>query len=173
MTAHFLNRNVSSRGLDLKEYVVSVRRVSRAQKGGRISSFSAIVVVGNSDGVVGYGLGKSKENQSAIIKATEVAKKKLVRVSLNKATISHEQKAKYKGSRLIIKPASLGTGLIAGGAIRTVLEAVGVKDILSKSFGSSNAHNLVKATILALMKLRSASDIARVRGGSLRKVFDA
>lgn len=165
-------KKVSSRGLELKDYIVSVQRVYRAQKGGRISSFSAVVVVGDSKGVVGYGLGKSKENQDAILKATESAKKNLYRVSLNHSTIPHEQKVKFGGSSLMIKPASPGTGLIAGSAVRIVLEAAGVKDVLSKSFGSSNPHNLVKGTLAALLSLRGASEVARQRGISLSKLFD-
>jgi small subunit ribosomal protein S5 len=158
-------------GLELKDRLVGVQRVTKVTKGGRAFGFSAIVVVGDENGVVGHGLGKSKEVATAISKAVEDAKKNLVRITLEKGTLPHEQKGKFGGARVFIKPASQGTGVIAGGAVRAVLEAVGVHDVLSKSQGSSNPHNVVKATFDALLQLRNARTIARQRGVSLDKVF--
>ena len=158
-------------GLELKDRLVGVQRVTKVTKGGRAFGFSAIVVVGDENGVVGHGLGKSKEVATAISKAVEDAKKNLVRIPLDKGTLPHEQKGKFGGARVFIKPASQGTGVIAGGAVRAVLEAVGVHDVLSKSQGSSNPHNVVKATFDALLQLRSDKAIARQRGVSLDKVF--
>ena len=158
-------------GLELKDCLVGVQRVTKVAKGGRAFGFSAIVVVGDENGVVGHGLGKSKEVATAISKAVEDAKKNLVRIPLEKGTLPHEQKGKFGGARVFIKPASQGTGVIAGGAVRAVLEAVGVHDVLSKSQGSSNPHNVVKATFDALLQLRNARTIARQRGVSLDKVF--
>ncbi|TXN34808.1 30S ribosomal protein S5 [Flagellimonas hymeniacidonis] len=158
-------------GLELKDRLVGVQRVTKVTKGGRAFGFSAIVVVGDENGVVGHGLGKSKEVATAIAKAIEDAKKNLVRIPLNKGTLPHEQKGKYGGARVFIKPASHGTGVIAGGAVRAVLEAVGVHDVLSKSQGSSNPHNVVKATFDALLQLRGAQTVANQRGISLEKVF--
>ena len=159
-------------GLELKDRLVGVQRVTKVTKGGRAFGFSAIVVVGDENGVVGHGLGKSKEVATAISKAIEDAKKNLVRIPLNKGTLPHEQKGKYGGARVFLKPASAGTGVIAGGAVRAVLEAVGVHNVLSKSQGSSNPHNVVKATFDALLQLRSAATVARQRGVSLDKVFN-
>ena len=158
-------------GLDLKDRLVGVQRVTKVTKGGRTFGFSAIVVVGDENGVVGQGLGKSKDVASAIAKAIEDAKKNLVRIPLNKATLPHEQKGKYGGARVNLLPASAGTGVIAGGAVRAVLEAVGVHDVLSKSQGSSNPHNVVKATFDALLQMRSAQTIAKQRGISFRKII--
>ena len=158
-------------GLELKDRLVGVQRVTKVTKGGRAFGFSAIVVVGDVNGVVGHGLGKSKEVATAIAKAIEDAKKNLVRIPLNKGTLPHEQKGKYGGARVFIKPASQGTGVIAGGAVRAVLEAVGIHDVLSKSQGSSNPHNVVKATFDALLQLRDAGTVAKQRGVSLEKVF--
>jgi len=162
---------VKPSGLDLKDRLVGVQRVTKVTKGGRAFGFSAIVVVGDEAGVVGQGLGKSKDVASAIAKAIEDAKKNLVRIPIVKGTLPHEQKGKYGGARVNIIPAAPGTGVIAGGAVRTVLEAVGVHDVLSKSQGSSNPHNVVKATFDALLQLRDARTIARDRGISLEKVF--
>jgi len=158
-------------GLELKDRLVGVQRVTKVTKGGRAFGFSAIVVVGDENGVVGHGLGKSKEVATAIAKAIEDAKKNLVRIPLNKGTVPHEQKGKYGGAKVFIKPASQGTGVIAGGAVRAVLESVGVHDVLSKSQGSSNPHNVVKATFDALLQLRDANTVAKQRGISLEKVF--
>jgi small subunit ribosomal protein S5 len=163
---------VKPSGLELKDHLVGVQRVTKVTKGGRTFGFSAIVVVGNEDGVVGHGLGKSKDVASAIAKAIEDAKKNLVRIPIIKKTLPHEQKGKYGGARVFLKPASHGTGVIAGGAVRAVLESVGVHDVLSKSQGSSNPHNVVKATFDALLQLRDANSIAKERGISLQKVFN-
>ncbi len=159
-------------GLELKDRLVGVQRVTKVTKGGRAFGFSAIVVVGDENGVVGQGLGKSKEVAEAISKAVEDAKKNLVRIPINKGTLPHEQKGKYGGARVFLKPASDGTGVIAGGAVRAVLEAVGVHNVLSKSQGSSNPHNVVKATFDALLQLRSPEMVAKQRGVSLDKVFN-
>ena len=163
---------VKPSGLELKDRLVGVQRVTKVTKGGRAFGFSAIVVVGDEAGVVGQGLGKSKDVASAIAKAVEDAKKNLVRIPLIKGTLPHEQKGKFGGARVNIIPAAPGTGVIAGGAVRTVLEAVGVHDVLSKSQGSSNPHNVVKATFDALLQLRDAKSIARERGISLAQVFN-
>jgi len=163
---------VKPSGLDLKDHLVGVQRVTKVTKGGRTFGFSAIVVVGNEDGVVGHGLGKSKDVASAIAKAIEDAKKNLVRIPIIKQTIPHEQKGKFGGAKVFLKPASHGTGVIAGGAVRAVLESVGVHDVLSKSQGSSNPHNVVKATFDALLQLRDANTVAQQRGVSLNKVFN-
>ena len=162
---------VKPSGLELKDRLVGVQRVTKVTKGGRAFGFSAIVVVGDENGVVGHGLGKSKEVADAISKAVEDAKKNLVRIPLNKKTLPHEQKGKYGGARVLLIPAATGTGVIAGGAIRAVLESVGVHDVLSKYQGSSNPHNVVKATFDALLQLRSADTVAKQRGVSLEKVF--
>ena len=159
-------------GLDLKDRLVGVQRVTKVTKGGRTFGFSAIVVVGDENGVVGQGLGKSKEVSQAISKAVEDAKKNLIRIPIEKATLPHEQKGKYGGARVFLKPASEGTGVIAGGAVRAVLEAVGVHNVLSKSQGSSNPHNVVKATFDALLQLRNPLMVAKQRGISLDKVFN-
>ena len=163
---------VKPSGLDLKDRLVGVQRVTKVTKGGRAFGFSAIVVVGDEAGIVGHGLGKSKDVATAISKAIEDAKKNLVRIPIIKGTLPHEQKGKYGGARVNILPAAPGTGVIAGGAVRTVLEAVGVHDVLSKSQGSSNPHNVVKATFDALLQLRDARTVARDRGISLEKVFN-
>jgi small subunit ribosomal protein S5 len=158
-------------GLDLKDRLVSIQRVTKVTKGGRAFGFSAIVVVGDENGVVGHGLGKAKEVSIAISKAVEDAKKNLVRIPLYNSTIPHEQKGKHGGARVYMQPASQGTGVIAGGAVRAVLESVGIQDVLSKSQGSSNPHNVVKATFDALFKLRDANKVAQERGITLEKLF--
>ena len=163
---------VKPAGLDLKDRLVGVQRVTKVTKGGRAFGFSAIVVVGDENGVVGQGLGKSKEVSEAISKAIEDAKKNLIRIPIDKGTLPHEQKGKYGGAKVFLKPASEGTGVIAGGAVRAVLDAVGVHNVLSKSQGSSNPHNVVKATFDALLRLRNPQRIAQQRGISLDKVFN-
>ena len=163
---------VKPAGLDLKDKLVGVQRVTKVTKGGRAFGFSAIVVVGDEKGVVGHGLGKSKEVADAIAKAVEDAKKNLVRIPLNKGTLPHEQKGKYAGAKVALFPASEGTGVIAGGPARIVLESVGVHDVLSKNQGSSNPHNVVKATFDALLQLRNVDRIAKQRGISIDKVFN-
>lgn len=158
--------------LDLKERLVAVQRVTKVTKGGRTFSFAAIVVVGDENGVVGYGLGKAGEVASAINKGTEDAKKNLYKIPIFKGTIPHEQVGKYGGAKVWLKPATSGTGVKAGGAMRHVLESVGIKDVLAKSKGSSNPHNLVKATVEALLELRDANEIAYTRQVDLNKVFN-
>jgi small subunit ribosomal protein S5 len=158
--------------LELKEKLVGVTRVCKVTKGRRYFSFSAIVIRGNEKGMVGYGFGKSKEASDAIHKAGEQAKKNLCKVCIYRGTIPHEQEAKYGGARVLIKPASEGTGIIAGGALRAVLEAVGLKNVLSKSKGSSNPHNVIKATIKALRDMRDVRMISRLRGISIEKVYN-
>jgi small subunit ribosomal protein S5 len=157
--------------LELKDRLVAINRVTKVTKGGRTFSFAAIVVVGNEEGVVGYGLGKASEVTAAIAKGVEAAKKNLVKVPVLKGTIPHEQEAKFGGAEVLLKPAFHGTGVKAGGAMRAVLESVGVTDVLAKSKGSSNPHNLVKATILALSEIRDPYTIAQNRGISMEKVF--
>lgn len=158
--------------LELKDRLVAINRVTKVTKGGRTFSFSAIVVVGDENGVVGWGLGKASEVTAAIAKGVEAAKKNLIKVPLIHGTIPHEQLASFGGAQVFIKPASHGTGLTAGGAMRAVLESVGISDVLAKSKGSSNPHNLVKATIGALGELRDAYAVAQHRGITLDKVFN-
>ncbi len=165
-------KRVKTSDLDLKDRLVGINRVTKVTKGGRTFSFSAVVVVGNENGIVGHGLGKASEVVSAIAKGVEDAKKNLIQVPVLNGTIPHEQKARYGGADVLIIPASSGTGVKAGGAMRAVLESVGVKDVLAKSKGSSNNHNLVKATMKALINLRDAYTIADHRGVSLDKVFN-
>lgn len=157
--------------MELKDRLVAINRVTKVTKGGRAFSFAAIVVVGNEDGVIGWGLGKANEVQAAIAKGVETAKKNLIKIPVHKGTIPHEVEAKFGGSRIFLKPASEGTGVKAGGAMRAVLESVGITDVLAKSKGSSNPHNLVKATIAALDELRSPAQVAQNRGVSVEKVF--
>lgn len=166
------NRVKSTNDLDLKDRLVAINRVTKVTKGGRAFSFAAIVVVGNENGVIGWGLGKANEVQAAIAKGVETAKKNLIRVPVHKGTIPHEQDAKFGVSRISLRPASEGTGVKAGGAMRAVLESVGITDVLAKSKGSSNPHNLVKATIAALAELRSPAQVAQNRGVSVEKVFN-
>jgi len=156
---------------ELKDRLVAINRVTKVTKGGRTFTFAAIVVVGNENGVVGYGLGKAGEVTAAIAKGVEAAKKNLMKVPVLKGTIPHEQAAKFGGAEVLLKPASHGTGVKAGGAMRAVLESVGVTDVLAKSKGSSNPHNLVKATIAALAEMRDAYTVAQNRGVSMEKVF--
>ena len=161
-----------SSDIELKDRLVGIQRVVKVTKGGRAFGFSAIVVVGDEKSIVGIGLGKSKDASTAIAKAIESAKKNLVRVPILKGTIPHEQVSKFGGSQVLIKPASNGTGVKAGGAMRAVLESAGVKDVLAKSKGSSNPHNLVKATLKALLELRDARTVAMQRGIKMDKVFN-
>jgi len=157
--------------IELKDRLVAINRVTKVTKGGRTFTFAAIVVVGDGNGIVGYGLGKAGEVQAAIAKGVESAKKNLVKVPVLKGTIPHEVAARFGGSEVLLIPASEGTGMKAGGAMRPVLESAGVKDVLCKSKGSSNPHNLVKATIQALCELRDAKQVAENRGVSLDVVF--
>jgi ribosomal protein S5, bacterial/organelle type len=165
------NRVKTTTDLELKDRLVAINRVTKVTKGGRTFSFSAIVVVGNEDGIVGWGLGKASEVTTAIAKGVEAAKKNLIKVPVLKGTIPHEQLSKFGGAEVFIKPASHGTGVKAGGAMRSVLESVGVTDVLAKSKGSSNPHNLVKATMVALSELRDAYTVAQNRAVSVEKVF--
>ena len=165
------NRVKSTNDLELKDRLVAINRVTKVTKGGRAFSFAAIVVVGNEDGVIGWGLGKANEVTAAIAKGVETAKKNLIKVPVHKGTIPHEVAAKFGGSRIFLRPASEGTGVKAGGAMRAVLESVGITDVLAKSKGSSNPHNLVKASIEALSELRSPAQVAQTRGVSVEKVF--
>ncbi|HEY5571008.1 MAG TPA: 30S ribosomal protein S5 [Bacteroidales bacterium] len=169
--AEVYNRVKSTNDLELKDRLVAINRVTKVTKGGRAFSFSAIVVVGNEDGVIGWGLGKANEVTTAIAKGVESAKKNLIKVPIHKGTIPHEQLYKFGGAQVFLKPASQGTGVKAGGAMRAVLESVGITDVLAKSKGSSNPHNLVKATIAALSELRDARIVAQNRGISVEKVF--
>ncbi|HBW86732.1 MAG: 30S ribosomal protein S5 [Bacteroidetes bacterium] len=171
MTAQTVNR-VKSADIELKDKLVAVNRVTKVTKGGRTFSFSAIVVVGDENGVVGHGLGKAKEVTEAITKGIDDAKKNLIRVPILKGTVPHQQKGKFGGAEVLLKPATPGTGVIAGGAMRAVLESVGIHNVLAKSQGSSNPHNVVKATIDALSRMRDAVAVARQRGIELNKVFN-
>lgn len=157
---------------DLKEKVVAINRVAKVVKGGRRFSFSAIVVVGDGNGTVGFGLGKANEVTDAIAKGIDDAKKNLVKVPLYKHTVPHIMEGKYSGGFVLVQPAAAGTGVIAGGAMRAVFESAGIKDVLAKSKGSSNPHNVVKATFNALLKMRDPMQIAQQRGITLQQVFN-
>lgn len=167
MVGRVLNYNSE----ELKDRMVAINRTTKVTKGGRTFTFAAIIVVGDGKGVIGHGLGKAGEVTAAIAKGVDAAKKNLVKVPILKGTIPHEQEARFGGAHVLIRPAAPGTGVVAGGAMRAVLESVGVTDVLAKSKGSSNPHNLVKATIAALSELRDAYTIAKVRGVSMDKVF--
>lgn len=166
------NQRIKPADTELKEKLVNLNRVTKVNKGGRTFSFSALVVVGDGEGRVGHGLGKARDVSESIAKAVDDAKKNLVKFPIHNGTIPHEQKGKYGGGRVLIKPASNGTGVIAGGAMRAVLEIAGVQNVLAKSQGSSNPHNVVKATVDALRQLRSAEDVAKNRGIRMSQVFN-
>jgi len=157
---------------ELKDRLVAINRVTKVTKGGRTFTFAAIVVVGDGKGVIGYGLGKAGEVTAAIAKGVESAKKNLVKVNVLKGTIPHEIEVAYGGAKVFLKPAAPGTGMVAGGAMRAVLESAGITDVLAKSKGSSNPHNLVKATIKALSEVRDAYTVAGTRGIPMSKVFN-
>jgi small subunit ribosomal protein S5 len=165
------NRVKSTNDLELEDKLVAINRVTKVTKGGRTFTFAAIVVVGDGNGIIGWGLGKAGEVATAVEKGIEAAKKNLVKIPVYKGTIPHEQVAKFGGAQVLLRPATPGTGVKAGGAMRAVLESVGVKDVLAKSKGSSNPHNLVKATLEALNNMRSPLMVAQNRGVSLEKVF--
>ena len=164
-------KRVKTSDLELKDRLVAIQRVTKVTKGGRHFRFAAIVVVGDENGVVGYGLGKANEVTAAIAKGVEDAKKNLVRVPVINTTIPHEQESKFGGSVVFMKPAAPGTGVKAG-AMRAVFESVGIQNVLAKSKGSSNPHNLVKATVLALTQMRDAYTVAGLRGIPMSKVFN-
>ena len=163
---------IKSSDVELQEKVVKIKRVSKVVKGGRRFSFSAIVVVGNGNGIVGYGLGKANEVTNAISKGVDDAKKNLLKVPVLDGTIPHESFTKFGAAKVLLKPASPGTGVLAGGAMRAVLESAGIKDVIGKSLGSSNPHNVVKATIKALTEMRMPHEVAQQRGIELGKVFN-
>jgi small subunit ribosomal protein S5 len=165
-------KQVRSTDVELKDRLVALNRVTKVTKGGRTFSFSAIVVVGDENGIVGHGLGKAKEVVEAISKGVDDAKKNLIRIPIINGSVPHLQKGKFSGARVMLKPASHGTGVIAGGAMRAVLESAGITDILAKSQGSSNPHNVVKATFNALEQMRDAVTVAKDRGVSLETVFN-
>ncbi|KAB2914042.1 MAG: 30S ribosomal protein S5 [Bacteroidota bacterium] len=165
-------KKVRQSDLELKEKVVAINRVAKVTKGGRTFSFSAIVVVGDGQGIVGFGLGKAGEVTDAISKGVEDAKKNLIKVPIINGTVPHEQYGKFGGGLVFLKPASHGTGVIAGGAMRAVLESAGITDVLAKSKRSSNPHNVVKATIDALVKMRDPFTVAQHRGLGLKRVFN-
>ncbi|MDR3327984.1 MAG: 30S ribosomal protein S5 [Prevotellaceae bacterium] len=170
--AEYKNRvNIASDAF-LEERLVAVNRVTKVTKGGRTFTFAAIVVVGNKHGIVGWGLGKAGEVSAAVTKGNEAARKNLIKVPVHKGTIPHEQVAHFGGATIFLQPASHGTGVKAGGAMRAVLESVGITDVLAKSKGSSNPHNLVKATFEALCELRDPLTVAQNRGISVNKVFN-
>ena len=167
-----MNRVKINTDVELKDRLVAINRVTKVTKGGRTFTLAAIVVVGAGKGVIGWGLGKAGEVTAAIQKGTDSAKKNLVKVPILKGTIPHEVEVRFGGAHVLLKPAAAGTGLKAGGAMRAVLESVGVVDVIAKSKGSSNPHNLVKATIEALGQLRDAYTVAGERGVSMDKVFN-
>ncbi len=165
-------KQITASNIELNHKVVEINRVAKVTKGGRTFSFSVIVVVGDGNGIVGHGLGKAREVAASIDKGRDDANKNLIRVPIHKGTIPHEQKGKYGAAKVVVRPAAKGTGVIAGGAMRAVLESAGIKDVIAKSIGSSNPHNVVKATINALSRLRGPMEVAKQRGITLDKVFN-
>ncbi|MDE5994811.1 MAG: 30S ribosomal protein S5 [Oscillospiraceae bacterium] len=163
---------IDASGIELQERVVAINRVSKTVKGGRIMKFSALVVVGDGNGIIGFGLGKSSEVPDAIRKGIEDAKKNLIKVALKGTTIPHEITGKYGAGVVLLKPAAPGTGVIAGGPVRAVIEMVGIKDIRSKALRSNNPCNVVRATVDGLSKLRNADEVAAIRGKSVKEILD-
>ena len=163
---------VKSSDTELQEKVVKIKRVAKVVKGGRRFSFSAIVVVGDGNGTIGFGLGKANEVTDAISKGVDDAKKNLVKVPIRKGTIPHPSFTKYGAAKILLKPAAPGTGVLAGGAMRAVLESAGITDVIGKVLGSSNPHNVVKATVKALVEMRDANEVARYRDVDLAKIFN-
>ncbi|MEZ4912740.1 MAG: 30S ribosomal protein S5 [Chitinophagales bacterium] len=157
---------------NIHDRVVALNRVAKVTKGGRTFSFAAIVVVGDGEGSVGHGLGKAREVTDAISKGKDAAMRNMIAVPLRNGTIPHPQIGKFGAGKVLLRPASKGTGVIAGGAMRAVLESAGITDVIAKSLGSSNPHNVIKATLDALIHIRPADQIARERGISLNKVFN-
>jgi small subunit ribosomal protein S5 len=163
-------QRISSQGLDLKDQVISINRVTKVVKGGKNMSFAALVVVGDEGGHVGFGTGKAREVPLAIKKAIEAAKKSLIRVPLIENTVPHQLIGKFGAGRVLVKPASQGTGVIAGGAVRAVMQAVGVHDVRTKVLGSTNPHNVVRATFDALLRMKDPMELARLRGKQLEEI---
>ena len=163
-------QRISSQGLDLKDQVISINRVTKVVKGGKNMSFAALVVVGDEGGHVGFGTGKAREVPLAIKKAIEAAKKSLIRVPLIQHTVPHQLIGKFGAGRVLVKPASQGTGVIAGGAVRAVMQAVGVHDVRTKVLGSTNPHNVVRATFDALLRMKDPMELARLRGKQLDEI---
>ncbi|MGI9066117.1 MAG: 30S ribosomal protein S5 [Pyrinomonadaceae bacterium] len=163
-------QRIPAAGLDLKDQVISINRVTKVVKGGKNMSFAALVVVGDESGHVGFGTGKAREVPLAIKKAIEAAKKNLIRVPLIKNTLPHQLIGKFGAGRVLIKPASQGTGVIAGGAVRAVMHAVGVHDVRTKVLGSTNPHNVVRATFDALLRMKDPMELARLRGKQLHEI---
>ncbi len=164
---------IKSSDVELQEKVVKIKRVAKVVKGGRRFSFSAIIVVGDGKGIIGFGLGKANEVTDAISKGVDDAKKNLIKVPILKNSIPHESLTKYGAAQVLLRPAAPGTGVLAGGAMRAVLESAGIKDVIGKSLGSSNPHNVVKATVKALANMKMPHDIARTRGITVAEVFKA
>jgi small subunit ribosomal protein S5 len=163
-------QRISSQGLDLKDQVISINRVTKVVKGGKNMSFAALVVVGDEGGHVGFGTGKAREVPLAIKKAIEAAKKSLIRVPLIENTVPHQLIGKFGAGRVLVKPASQGTGVIAGGAVRAVMQAVGVHDVRTKVLGSTNPHNVVRATFDALLRMKDPMELARLRGKQVDEI---
>jgi small subunit ribosomal protein S5 len=163
-------QRIPAQGLDLKDQVISINRVTKVVKGGKNLSFAALVVVGDESGHVGFGTGKAREVPIAIKKAVEAAKKSLIRVPLMQNTLPHQLIGKFGAGRVLIKPASEGTGVIAGGAVRAVMQAVGVHDVRTKVLGSTNPHNVVRATFDALLRMKDPMELARLRGKQVEEL---